>query len=150
MGKMHTDIDPHTVLRDYLAATGRRATAERTMILDAAMSMPPHFRAEDLTQALEDSGRHVALSTVYYTLPVLVDAGLLERHNLDGDTWRYEVPGTPHHHLLCLKCGKIRDMHDRALDTLLRTKRFTAFSPQTFSLTVTGICSTCRRAAKDT
>lgn len=149
MGKVHLDIDPHEVLSDYLASTGRRATAERTMILDAALRLPPHFRAEEVAEALDAVGQHVALSTVYYTLPVLVEAGLLERHNLDGDSWRYEVPGTPHHHLLCVRCGKIRDMRDRALDTLLRTKRFTAFSPQTFSLTVTGICSTCRRAAKD-
>lgn len=137
------------LLSQYLRRSRRRCTPERYMVLSAAEAIPGHFTIESLTKMLSDSGRHVALATVYNTVQLLVDCGLLRRLRLSNDTAaRYEVTTANHHHLLCTRCGKIKDVSDPALEELLKTRRFSAFTPESFALSVYGICSACARKAR--
>ncbi len=134
------------VLREYLRSHGRRCTPERFMILDAAERMHKHFTAESLCAELNDEGRRVATATVYSTLQILVDCGLVKRLRIDdGQATYYEADPGNHLHLICNTCGKIKDVRDSLLDDLIRSRRFAAFSPSTFSLSVYGTCSACQR-----
>lgn len=137
------------VLSEYLRRTHRRCTTERYMVLASAESMSGHFTVEELSAHLIANGRRVATATVYSTLQILVDCGLLRRLRLDDGAMRYEAATpTNHHHLLCVRCGKIKDVREPAIEEMLKSRRYSAFSPAYFSLTVYGICSTCARKAK--
>lgn len=137
------------ILTDFLRRTGRRCTPERYMVLATAEGMQGHFTVEELGAALDADGRRVAIATVYSTLQLLVECALVRRLRLDdGSAVRYELTEANHHHLLCTRCGKIKDVRDPALEELLKTRRYSAFTPAYFALSVYGICSACARKAR--
>ncbi|MBD5233069.1 MAG: transcriptional repressor [Bacteroidales bacterium] len=134
------------ILREYLRSHGKRCTPERFMILEAAERMQRHFTVDSLCNELIEEGRHVATATVYSTLQLLVECGLVKRLRIEeNQSTYYEADPGNHLHLICTTCGKIKDVRDPALDDLIRARRFTAFSPSTFSLSVYGVCSSCTR-----
>lgn len=135
---------------EFLQRTGRRCTPERFMILEAIESLTGHFMVKEVCRILADQSRHVALATVYSTVQSLVDCGLVRRLHIDDGAVRYEVSPTSHHHLVCTRCGKIKDVHDTTLEDVLRARRYSAFTPAYFSLSVYGVCSSCARKARQT
>ncbi len=134
-------------LTDYLRRSGRRCTPERYMVLASAEAMKGHFSVDELCVRLADDARRVAKGTVYSTLELLVECGLARRLSVAGAT-RYEFALVSHHHLVCTRCGKIKDVRDSGLDEALRARRYSAFTPSAFSLVVYGICSACARKAR--
>ncbi|MCM1067398.1 MAG: transcriptional repressor [Muribaculaceae bacterium] len=136
------------ILSEFLRRTRRRCTPERYMVLASAESMAGHFTVEDLSAHLAANGRRVATATVYSSLQLLVDCGLLRRLRLDDGAMRYEATPSNHYHLLCLRCGKIKDIRDPQLEELLKGRRFSAFTPAYFALSVYGVCSACARKAR--
>ncbi|MBD5218807.1 MAG: transcriptional repressor [Bacteroidales bacterium] len=134
---------------EYLRSTRRRCTPERLMILSCAEGCGRHFTAEELSRSLEESGHHVATGTVYSTLELLVECGLAVRHRFAEQGNRYELtPSAGHLHLVCTHCGRIKDVRDATLAGLLKARRYTAFTPTGFALTVYGVCSACSRREK--
>ena len=106
----------------FLRSKQKRRTSERFAIFQCAQSLGGHFSAELLRQALADSGFHVSTATVYSTLELLVEAGLILCHNFDGRCRLYEYAGashTSHHHLICTVCGRIKEMRDSEVDTII-------------------------------
>ncbi len=138
------------ILAEYLERTGRRRTPERFAILDCALSLPGHFNSEQILNALEKDGKHVALATVYNTLELLVDCGVVIRHRFNDNCTTFEVAqtGTSHHHLICTRCGRVKESRDQSLLNYMELKRYPSFTPQYFSLTVYGVCSSCMRKMK--
>lgn len=136
------------MLAEYLRSNGKRCTPERYMVLASAEGMTGHFTVDELCARLEADNRRVAVATVYSTLQILAECGLVRRLRIDDDAMRYEVTPGNHHHLVCMRCGKIKDMRDPLLDEQLRSRRFSAFVPVQFSLSVYGICSACARKAR--
>jgi Fur family ferric uptake transcriptional regulator len=134
---------------EYLIAKKKRCTSERNAILDCVMSSNNHFCIEEICEQTERNGMHVALATVYNTLELLVDCGLVVRHHFDNKNSKYEKTqgNIGHHHLVCTSCGKIKEMRDSEIFNLLNNKRYRTFYPAYFSLTIYGICSTCHRRA---
>jgi Fur family ferric uptake transcriptional regulator len=138
----------------YLQSKGLRRTPERLMVLERAMEMSGHFTVEALHESIS-SQRHLSLATVYNTLQLLMDAGIVSRHQFDGQTPLYGVAlsqeGHGHQHLVCVKCGKVKEVRDPELDKYLNAKRYTAFTASHFLVTVYGVCSSCaRRRRKST
>lgn len=140
----------------YLRSKQKRRTSERFAILERALTLGGHFSAEVLRQVLTDSGYHVSPATVYSTLELLVDCGLVVSHNFDGRCRLYECCGgsrASHHHLICTVCGRIKEMRDAEVDTIINSKHYPAFSQTSFTLNIYGVCRSCqnrrRRAAKN-
>ena len=136
------------VLTDYLLRTRRRRTPERYMVLASAEAMPGHFTVDELSQKLMAEGNHVATATIYSSLQILVDCGLMRRVRIADGAARYEMMPAEHQHLICTVCGKIKDVRDNELDKMLRARRYATFTPSYFSVTVYGICSSCARKAR--
>lgn len=144
----HKNSGASQILSEYLERTHRRRTPERFTILSAAESLKGHFSVERLCRVLEKDGERIARATVYNTVEMFLEAGILASRCFDGSTTVYELAGEAHHHLVCSKCGRVKDVRDPALDEYLRTRRYSAFTPAQFSLTVHGVCSACARRAK--
>ncbi len=131
----------------YLHSKKLRKTPERYAILDKIFDIEEHFSIESLYEALEKERFHVSLATVYNTIELLIDCGLLRKHLFDNKSAQYErIPGVMnHHHLICTQCGKIKEVRDPEFINLFNAKRYSTFHTSYFALYVYGICSKCYR-----
>ncbi len=135
----------------YLKESGKhRATPERFAILDAVLESQGHFDAEGLYYRLISSGSKVSKATVYNTLDLLKDCGLVSKYRFTEGTSRYEKAfGRPHHHhMVCLECGDILEFVNEKLERIqddVCNER--GFSPQSSTLQIFGTCARCRKKA---
>ena len=106
----------------HLASRGLRLTSARRAILDAVLERAGHFPIEDLVADLRKRGIRGSKATVYRTLPLLTEAGILQQAVVTGDTRSYEAAvGREHHdHLVCLGCGKVVEFEFEAFEILQR------------------------------
>lgn len=101
--------DVREAFRFYLKDQGIKYTAARRKVLDAVLELHEHFEAEQLVYALKDRGFNVGKATVYRTLPLLVDCGILKQVRFDVKQAHYEhaYGEEPHDHMVCRRCGRI-------------------------------------------
>lgn len=137
-----TNLSPREKFRQYLTERQLRKTPERFALLDKAISLSGHFDAETLYENMEASGYHVSRATIYSTLELLVDSGLLNRHIFDSRKTCYEVAMGSHFHLVCNACGKIREIEEEELSHLAGVD-LEGFKPTYISTTVYGLCKDC-------
>jgi Fur family ferric uptake transcriptional regulator len=137
------------VLTNHLKAGGKqRITPERYAILDAVLEIQGHFDAEALYYRLITRGVKVSKATVYNTLDILQECGLVSKYRFAENTSRYEKAfGRPHHHhLICLQCGDIiefiNDKLDKIQEDVCAEKNFKA---QSSTLQIFGTCSKCTK-----
>ena len=96
-----------------------RRTAQRDAIVKSAFSTKRHFTAEELLTEARKLDPRVSRATVYRTLPLLVEAGLLAEHDFGGPCKVYDpnIADHPHHnHLICEDCDKIVEFEDEELE----------------------------------
>ena len=97
--------------RSILADRGLRLTNQRIAILDAATAQPEHFTAEQLLAAARTIDATVSRATVYRSLPILTESGLLREVDLGTGNKFYvanrDTAPTQHAQVLCLDCDKI-------------------------------------------
>lgn len=135
---------------EYLRNKKLRRTPERYAILDRICELSEHFYVESLHSKLEQNGFHVSKATVYNTMELLVDCGLVRRHQFNNQPAQYERVTGPgnHHHLICTQCGKVKEMKDPDIMRMMNSRRYTAFSAAYFAIYVYGVCSRCQRKNK--
>jgi Fur family transcriptional regulator, ferric uptake regulator len=132
-----------------LRAKGKRLTRQRQLIWDALVSEPEsHLSAEDVVERVRVHLAQVNASTIYRTLELLVEEGLLLRTDLGGDRAYYEPAREhAHHHLVCERCGRVQHLHDEQLgDLRKRIERSSGFAVGSGELTLFGLCSACQEA----
>ena len=97
-------------LADVLREHGLQVTAQRLAVLRALRS-GPHCTADDVVDAVTVEIGSISRRSVYDTLGVLVDKGVLRRIQPAGSAARYEDRvGDNHHHLVCRSCGTMVDV----------------------------------------
>jgi len=139
------------ILTRHLRSKGNaRATPERFAILEAILQTQGHFDVEDLYFRLLSGERKVSRATVYNTLELLQECGLVTKYRFTDTHSRYEKSfGKPHHHhLVCLECGDITEFVSERLNRLQEEvcgeRRF---SPSGSSIQIYGVCDRCRKQA---
>lgn len=136
---------------EYLHSKKLRKTPERYAILDKVFDMTDHFYIESLYTALESEAYHVSRATVYNTIELLIDCGLVRRHQFNNQLAQYEKItgiGNNHHHLICTQCGKIKEVKDPELMKMMNARRYPTFHTAYFAIYVYGVCSRCQRKNK--
>lgn len=126
---------------DRLEEAGHRATPPRLAVLAATAGEGDQFTAEEIARALPRVGR----ATVFRTLKLLVEVGVLCRVLLDDGTLRYRwSPSGHHHHLVCTTCGSVQDFTACDVPELVRGLATRAgFAVEGHWLDVYGRCSAC-------
>jgi len=128
----------------YLADKGLRKTAPRDAIIEAAFSTTEHYTAEELLNMARRIEPSVSRATVYRTLPLLVECGVLKEMDF-GKDYKFYDPNYiehPHHmHLICEDCSKIVEFEDQHIELLedCLTKRL-GFSPTSKFVRITATC----------
>ena len=103
---MTDTVDERRLFADFLRRRGLKTTRERTALFDEIFATHHHFDADDLVVRLRGKGKKVSRATVYRTLDLLYDCGLVSRVRLNDEKYRYErllrrrAPRPPHLHLL--------------------------------------------------
>ena len=118
---------------DFLTQKGLRKTAQRDAIIEAAFSTEDHYTAEELLARAKAIEKSVSRATVYRTLPLLVESGVLREMDFGKDQKYYDPnfnDHPTHNHLICVDCDKIVEFEDQNIETLENciTKRL-GFSP---------------------
>ena len=133
----------------FLRARCERMTQPRRIVLEAALAREDHFRADDLVADLSHRERRVSRGTVYRTLALLVEAGIL-RQIRDSDTHvHYEAVfgRVPHEHMVCDTCGRFIEFCDPQIAVRLKQAcRTQKFQERTHRIIVFGLCENCRKA----
>ncbi len=146
----HAHVHEPSAGPSELRAKGRRLTRQRELIWQALANEPDrHLSAEDVVQLVRADLPQVNPSTVYRTLELLVEEGLLLRTDLGGDRAYFEPAREhAHHHLVCERCGAVQHLHDEELgDLRLRIERGSGFAVGSAEITFFGLCRACRAAA---
>lgn len=139
---------PEEKFREYLEIRGEKLTAPRRTLVRHIFSVHKHFDADELVADLRSAGRSVSRSTVYRTLRLLVDAGLLRELRLTNRTAYEHDYGYPSHdHLHCVECNKVVEFRNDAIrqarDAISREH---GFRPSGHRFIIEGVCSDCTRA----
>ncbi|WP_217915631.1 Fur family transcriptional regulator [Miltoncostaea marina] len=139
-----TDTTLHTALR----ARGQRATPQRLMIAATVRGLRRHATAEEIHTEVGARMPGVSLPTVYATLELLEDLGLVRRVATASGTAVYDPRTDEHHHLVCRRCGAIMDL-DAPVDhgALLGAARGAGFVPDDAQVVVRGLCAGCAAGA---
>ncbi len=134
-------------LSQYLEARKMRKTSERFTILDKIYSSSAHVDVVALHHAMLSDGYRVSRATVYNTLNLLVEAGLIRRVTLGDGVARYEriTATSNHHHLICTNCGKVKEMKAVEVVGDLLARKPRSFTPVYYSLYIYGLCSKCAK-----
>lgn len=106
----------------FLASKDLRLTDARAAIVEAALARSGHYPIEELIGDLKKRGIRGSKATVYRTLPLLAEAGILQPAILAGDAKSYETTfGLEHHdHLVCSRCRRVVEFGFEAFEILQR------------------------------
>jgi Fur family ferric uptake transcriptional regulator len=136
------------ILKKYISDKGMRYTPEREAIVSEIFSRHDHFNVEGLYQRLRGHSLSISRASVYRTIPLLLEAGLINQvFQENGQAWYEHIYGHERHgHLRCLACGRIEEFMDSSLTGLAqRLSRDTGFLVQMIYPEMTGLCPACRK-----
>ncbi|MGE5485933.1 MAG: Fur family transcriptional regulator [Ignavibacteriales bacterium] len=91
---------------------GYRLTRQRAAILEVLSRTSRHLTAEQVYQRVRRKCPNTNLATVYRNLGLMAQEGIISKVNFGDERSRFEANREHHHHLVCLKCGKVRDMSE--------------------------------------
>ena len=133
-------------LHDALRKAGHRLTPQRTLILKVLVERGGHLTAEEIHEHAQQDYPFLNLSTVYRTLDVLQDVGVVVETDLGGGRREFELTGRgQHHHLVCERCGRIIQIDGEVLQPLrdlLAAQH--GFEARLDHFAIFGICRECQ------
>lgn len=132
----------------YLRDRRLPVTRQRLEVASALFQSPDHPSADRLQRALAEQGLEVGTATVYRTLDLLVDSGLVREHDFGEGFRRYEPTSerSRHEHLVCRRCGRavefINERLERMLEMIADEHRFLH---RQHRVEIYGLCLDCQR-----
>ena len=134
------------VLRQ-LSERGFRETAARRAIVETVLNTDGQFTARQLHEELARWG--VGRATVFRTLDLLVELGVLNRLHTDDRCSSYIVCADQHHHhLVCERCGAVQEISDARVERAVRTMAVeSGFRAREHHLEIVGACRDCQGRA---
>lgn len=131
------------ILDEYIEGQNKRKTPERYVVMDIVLSTEGHHSADEI-YAMMPEKFPISRATVYSTLNLLNEAGLVFSHQVHGKTLYERAFGTaPHHHYICKGCGRIWDFQNTNVEQAASTCRTPRFRKMRCSVYIYGICDVC-------
>jgi Fur family ferric uptake transcriptional regulator len=148
---MPRELDPAVQKRvdDFIIAKGLKRTKQRQVIIQAALTTNEHFTADELWEMARLLDRTTSRSTLYRTLGLLVESGLLREIDLGRDQTVYDpnfIDSPNHNHLICIDCQRVVEFEDHHISLLedCITRRL-GFSPASKSIRIEAHCDELKK-----
>ena len=144
----------YSVLKEELKKKGYKLTSQRRAIVDTIVdSEGKHLTAEEIYDEVKINCPEIGLATVYRTISLLEEIGIVSRLHLNDGCSRYELVHSDenhrHHHLICNVCNKVIEVEDDLLDDLENsiTEKY-SFKNLDHSVKFYGVCLECQKKEK--
>ncbi len=122
-----------------------RLTKQRSAVL-RALSDGTHLSAETVLERVRAELPGVSLGTIYRTLDILREIGLVQIFSFGGSAARYEAALDKHHHLLCSRCRKLKNVGAPGLAQIARDiSEREGYTGTDHALTIVGVCRDCAK-----
>jgi Fur family ferric uptake transcriptional regulator len=134
--------------RRYLREHHQPITRQRDLVARVVFLSQDHLSVEGIRRELRQQGARVGLATVYRTLDLLVESGLVRAHEFGEGFKRYEPMASHahHEHLICERCGRVLEFAHERLERMLPVLADEhGFQHRRHRLEIYGICRTCRQ-----
>jgi len=140
-----------TPLLAALESSDYRMTAPRRTVAALIADQPGHFAAADLVEAAHARDLDVGRATIFRTLEVMLELGLVERLDLPSGEHAYVAcESSHHHHVVCSACGRSEDIDDGGLRPIVRDiGRRTGWRVEAHRLELFGLCPACQAKGRD-
>lgn len=132
--------------KELLRRKGYRVTGPRLAILGYLAEIKGHLNAQEIYGGIRSEHPGIGMATVYRTLDLLANVGLLRILALKNNQARYELvrPGDHHHHLVCKTCGDITEFGSCNFQLISgEIEAATRFKIDEHTLEVYGCCPAC-------
>ncbi|KLU62876.1 ferric uptake regulation protein [Peptococcaceae bacterium CEB3] len=149
MSERSQETDSFADVCNQLRNHAYKLTPQRQTILKIFLEQGSgHLSAEEIYQLVKPHYPDIGLATVYRTLDILADLGILQKNDFGDGRSRYEFSRRDehhHHHLICLRCGSVSEFDDDLLESLetMIAKR-NKFKVVDHVLKFYGYCSRCQ------
>ncbi len=137
------------VFTKYLNSKNLKVTKERKAVLEEIFQTKGHLEAEDLASNLRKKRKGASRATIYRTLDLLVESGIVRKVGLGHGHSHYElVLDHPHHeHMVCISCGRVIEFSDKAIEKALnRLCRKNKFELTAHRFEIYGYCERCKKS----
>lgn len=145
----------YNALKEDLKKKGYKLTPQRRAILDIIVECEgKHLTAEEIYDEVKKTCPEIGLATVYRTIALLEEIGVVSRLNLNDGCSRYELihgdENHMHHHLICNRCNAVIEVEDDLLEELEdRISKEYEFKIVDHSLQFFGVCKQCQNNNND-
>jgi Fur family ferric uptake transcriptional regulator len=135
-------------VRERMRARGLRWTPQRRVLIDVLSGASGHLTGSELIERCRAIDPETIPSTVYRTLDVLEELGLVRHgHGADGREEFHVLPDAEHGHLHCQSCGGTWDLTRIEAEALVESlQRDRGFAVDLSHVTIVGRCTACRAA----
>jgi len=129
-------------IKDIISDHGLKVTHQRLMIYQALKEEKKHPTAEIIFEKIRKKNPSISLGTIYKTLEIFVEKGLISRVNTSEGNMRYDGLIDNHDHIYCTNTKEIIDFRDEELNTLISNffnkKKISNFDLKDVRLHITG------------
>lgn len=136
-------------LNQYLAEHQLKSTKQREVILEVLCAhQQQHVSIEKVWEEARKVNPQIGYATVYRTLMLLVEAGLVQQRHFSSGQSLFELATDDHHdHLICSKCGKIFEFENDTIESLQKkiAQKF-GFQLISHKMELYGICLACQKS----
>ena len=136
------------VFEKYLQSKELKLTQPRKIILNAVFSTHEHFNVDELYDQIRKKHKDVSRATIYRTIPLLMEAGLIKQslRCLAKDHYEHTYGHNRHFHLICEKCGKIIEVESKETENILnKLAKKHNFNIKEYNVGAKGICKKCKK-----
>lgn len=135
---MNSPVPPDWM--SMLRESGKRMTPERQLLL-RIIENNAHLDAEEIYRLAQKERPQIGLATVYRTLTLLKELGMIRSTDLGENHGHYELRSADHIHLVCSMCGAVTDIP--VPNALYKAARQEGFSVQRTHFEIFGMCDSC-------
>lgn len=130
---------------EFCRQRGIKGTHQRCEIFRELLNTSEHPNAETIFARVKKRIPAISLDTVYRTLRLFVQEGIISRVSAAGESMRFDGNTDRHHHFICTECGLVRDFYSDHFDSLHAPGDVTALGAvDSVHVEIRGICNTCR------